>query len=200
MLAAQPVSTIPAMGSLRSALIVEVPEAEVAVSCQRVRLDRMASLGVPAHVTALFPFVPADQIDDDVLRRVAAVAQTVDPFPYRFSGCDWFDKRVVFLAPDHPAPFSRLTDRLWEAFPGCQPYGGQFDQPVPHLTIGESEDEGALRRAESEVLARVPVVGRARRLTLLVEDAEGRWAPLGWFSLGSSAFFDPASPRGTHSR
>ncbi|HEX6875559.1 MAG TPA: 2'-5' RNA ligase family protein [Nocardioidaceae bacterium] len=191
-LAVQRVSTIPLMESRRAALIVEIPESEVAVSRQRMRLDRYAPIGVPAHVTALFPFVPAEQIDDEVLGRVVAVAEACDPFPYRFSRCDWFDDNVVFLAPDDPAPFSRLTETLWEAFPGCPPYGGQFDEPVPHLTIGEGDDEAALRQAESEVLAHGPVVGHASRLTLLTEDDEGFWARLGWFSLGSSASFRPA--------
>ena len=41
---------------LRSGLIIEVPEAETAVAAWRERLDPQAVLGVPAHITVLFPF------------------------------------------------------------------------------------------------------------------------------------------------
>jgi hypothetical protein len=42
-----------------SAVLVPVPEAERVVSRYRARLDGAAALGVPAHVTVLYPFVPA---------------------------------------------------------------------------------------------------------------------------------------------
>lgn len=40
-----------------SGLIMEVPEAEPAVARHRERLDASAPLGVPAHITVLFPFM-----------------------------------------------------------------------------------------------------------------------------------------------
>jgi hypothetical protein len=46
----------------QSAVLVPVPEAERAVSRHRARLDAAAALGVPAHVTVLFPFVPPSEI------------------------------------------------------------------------------------------------------------------------------------------
>jgi hypothetical protein len=50
--------------ALRSALIVAVPEATSTVDGWREHTcaDR-PSIGVPAHVTILFPFVPAPEID-----------------------------------------------------------------------------------------------------------------------------------------
>ena len=41
-----------------SAVLVPIPAAERVVSTHRSRLDGAAALGVPAHVTVLFPFVP----------------------------------------------------------------------------------------------------------------------------------------------
>ena len=43
----------------RTALIVEVPEAEPAVGALRLEHDRSAARGVPAHITILFPFADA---------------------------------------------------------------------------------------------------------------------------------------------
>jgi hypothetical protein len=52
---------------LQSVLLVEVPEAEPAVARHRERLDANALLGIPAHVTVLFPFMPPQMIGPPVL-------------------------------------------------------------------------------------------------------------------------------------
>src|SRR6185312_14804244 len=51
----------------RTALIVAVPEAETAVGALRREHDSSAALGVPAHVTILFPFLPPERVDQDAL-------------------------------------------------------------------------------------------------------------------------------------
>lgn len=55
-------------------LLVEVPEAEPVVREHRLRLDPVTEKGVPAHVTALFPFVTVNGLDDEVLDCVLSVA------------------------------------------------------------------------------------------------------------------------------
>ena len=180
------------MDVLRSALMVEIPEAEAAVGESRLRLDPVAALGVPAHVTALFPFVAANLIDDSVLRRVGVAAGSCAPFDYRFIQTAWFGQDVVFLAPEDPRPFVELTERLCAAFPDCPPFGGQFAAIVPHLTIGDGADAAQLHLAEARVLAHGMVAGRALRLTLMTEDATGRWSRLGWCRLGSDQTFEQA--------
>jgi hypothetical protein len=42
----------------QSGLVIEVHEAETAVPRHRDMLDANARLGVAAHITVLFPFVP----------------------------------------------------------------------------------------------------------------------------------------------
>jgi 2'-5' RNA ligase len=172
------------MPELLSGLIIEVPEAEPAVGELRMRLDPVAALGVPAHVTALFPFVDPASIDADVLNRVAEVARASRPFDYRFSRTGWFGDDVLYLAPDDPAPFRDLTIRLAEAFPAWPPYGGQFAEVVPHLTIGDKAGRDVLLDAERSARAYGPVAGRAERLTLMAQLPDGRWSYPGRWMLG----------------
>ena len=172
------------MSELLSGLIIEVPEAEPAVEELRMRLDRVASLGVPAHVTALFPFVAPASIDAYVLDRIADVAQASRPFDYLFSRTAWFGDDVLYLAPDDPTPFHDLTALLWTAFPAYPPYGGQFADVVPHLTIGEGAGRDALLDADRSVRAYGPVTGRAERLTLMAQTPGGRWSYRGRWMLG----------------
>ena len=53
----------------RSALIVAVPEAEPLVHEWRLRYDN-AELGIPAHVTLIFPFVPAEEIGEELVAEL----------------------------------------------------------------------------------------------------------------------------------
>ena len=63
------------MTVLESALIVPVPEVEPLVGLHRAALDPAAKLGVPAHVTIVYPFLPPEQITDHVRRTVRAVVE-----------------------------------------------------------------------------------------------------------------------------
>ena len=173
-------------GTAQTALVVAVPEAEPVVGDLRLRLDPVAALGVPAHVTVLFPFVPAPELDDHVLRRVAAVVVDLAPFGYRFSRTAWFDDRVLWLAPDDDRPFRELTGRIHAQFPAFPPFEGMFDDVVPHLTVGVDRPVGELQQAEVDVRRRLPVEGSATEVVLLAEDSPGgRWQqrasfPLRW--------------------
>jgi hypothetical protein len=71
--------------------------------------------------------------------------------------------------------FIALTGAFVDAFPGCPPYGVEFEEIIPHLTvaIGLDESDGDLLqpRLESQLLVSAPV----DQVTLLVEDDAGMW-------------------------
>ena len=56
----------------RTALIVAIPEAEAAVGVLRLAHDSSAALGVPAHVTILFPFADGAQVDEPAIAELVA--------------------------------------------------------------------------------------------------------------------------------
>jgi hypothetical protein len=62
----------------RSGLIIEVPEAEPAVRQHRERLDASAPLGVPAHITVLFPFMPPEAIDAAAVTKLEELFAEAD--------------------------------------------------------------------------------------------------------------------------
>ncbi|GAB4079337.1 2'-5' RNA ligase family protein [Modestobacter muralis] len=172
--------------SALSGLVVPVPEAEPVVAAHRSRLDANAALGVPAHVTALFPFVSPADLTADVLARVARVVSAVPTFDHRFGRTDWFGDDVLWLAPDDPAPFVELTERLHAEFPDHPPFGGAFPEVVPHLTVGHGHPRPALTEAELAVRAGLPVSGTATAVHLLTEDEPGgRWTLRARFPLRS---------------
>lgn len=173
-------------GQPESAILVPVPEAEPAVGHLRARLDRSAGQGVPAHVTVLFPFMPPAQITAAALSAVAAAVATVPGFDCRFARTAWFGDNVVWLAPEPDGPFRALTAAVHAAFPDYPPFGGQFADVIPHLTVGDRPAGGpaALRAAEAEVRPALPVrthVGSAWLMT--GTQAPGSWQRLAVFPL-----------------
>lgn len=72
-----------------------VPGAEPLVDRWRQRLDPVAVLGVPAHVTVLWPFVPPADLSAATHRELAGLFATEKPFRAELTGIGWFDEQVV---------------------------------------------------------------------------------------------------------
>src|SRR4051812_2432915 len=65
-----------------SALVVLVPEAEAVVKPFRDRYDPSAAAGMPAHITALFPFRAPDDIDDLTLGKLHDCFARLQPIQF----------------------------------------------------------------------------------------------------------------------
>ena len=85
-----------------TALIVKVPEAEPLVGGLRDRFDPVARLGVPAHVTILYPFMPVAAIDAailETLRRIAASTRAFAIALIENAAGRWRDMHEFALGP-----------------------------------------------------------------------------------------------------
>jgi 2'-5' RNA ligase len=163
--------------------MVIVAEAEPAVAELRLRLDPAARRGVPAHVTVLFPFIPASEIRDDVLESLAALFQTVPAFEHNFVRTSWFGDEVLWLDSEAAETFATLTRLVWEAFPAYPPFEGQFDVVVPHLTIGDRAPLAEMQAAERTVQRHLPIRAMTRAVTLMVEQYSSHWQVAESFAL-----------------
>ncbi len=165
-----------ALDVLRSGLIIEVSAAEPATGEWRRQLDPQAVLGVPPHLTVLYPFVAPDQIDATTITAVERALAPVRSFDFELARIDWFgDRSVLWLAPDPVEPFQQITAALAQAFPEYPPYGGEFDGLTPHLTVATRGTSSELRRAEDELRQTLPIRAAADAVTLMVELPDRRW-------------------------
>ncbi|HEY8707047.1 MAG TPA: 2'-5' RNA ligase family protein, partial [Burkholderiaceae bacterium] len=139
---------LPAPSMAESGLIVCVPEAEALVGELRERFDASARIGVPAHITVLFPFMPSTSIDASVLRAVRTLVGRARAFEFSLARVGRFPA-TTYLAPDPPDPFITLTESLFREFPRFPPFAGAFPTIIPHLTVAHgSATESALAQAE----------------------------------------------------
>jgi 2'-5' RNA ligase len=167
-----------------STLLVEIEAAEPVVGHWRRRYDPVARVGLPAHITVLYPFVPPASLGQREMAALGELAGRVERQPVMLDSLAEFPG-VLWLRPNPDELFRRLTTALVAMFPGQQPYGGRHPDTVPHLTVGQftsDDDQARVRVAlETELAGRLPVVGQATALSLYCSDRVGSWALMNRF-------------------
>jgi hypothetical protein len=164
------------VSATESALIVSVPAATPVVGILRSGLDSSARLGVPAHITVLYPFMPPELLDADVIGQLGKMFGRVDRFDLSLTRVGWFATEVVYLVPEPQSAFKTLTAMVSERWPEWPPYGGIHPDPTPHLTVGDSEDYASMVEAASAVEPLLPVETTVTEIELIVGGATpGSW-------------------------
>ena len=156
----------------RTALIAPVPEAEPAVGSIRLAHDSSAALGVPAHITVLFPFLPAGELDDGALRDLFA---RFPAFDFALDRIEQFEDGHVWLHPEPSWRFADLTAAVWQRWPERPPYEGAFDEVIPHLTLSDMP---------LQLDIALPIACHAHEVVLIEEsEVDGTWAVRSRFEL-----------------
>lgn len=163
-----------------SALVVTLPSAAVLLETAAAVDPGLVRPGLPPHVTALYPFLPADRLTD---RTDADVSQLAAKFPATEVQLTDLVLAPGFVAAAAPA-LQPLADAVCDHWPDTPPYGGRFGaHPPAHLTIalGGTDDQRA--EVAERARAALPVTARAETLHLVVLTEQG-WrlrlsAPLG---------------------
>jgi 2'-5' RNA ligase len=154
-----------------TALIVPV-RLPAPLEALRRRVIPDAGLGLPAHVTLLYPFVPRAALDGELHAVLAGVLASVDAFGFELrSPAEWPEVLFVSVAPDRP--FRSLHEGLAAAFPAYPIYGGRFDF-VPHVTIAERAFAALPEIADDPAWQVLPAMRVARSAELVVRDG-ARW-------------------------
>jgi 2'-5' RNA ligase len=160
-----------------SAIDLRLPERSELLDRWRLATVADAALGMPPHITLLYPWRPAPVRTADL----AEVAVAVGGMPLftvtlrrlaRFTG-------VLYVAPEPEGVVRRLAWRLATAFPDTPPYGGQFVDPIPHLTVARAPTEGGLDDLQAEVsrelVAHLPIAFTVSAVAVDAVGDDGRW-------------------------
>jgi 2'-5' RNA ligase len=158
---------------VRSAIVVAVPEAEPIVEHLRLRHTSDGPLGMPPHVTLLFPFVPAALVAE-AEDALASLVHEQPAFDATFGRTARFPA-LLYLDPQPAEPFGSLTEAIAAAWPEYPPYEGAHEQVIPHLTVAESEDGALLDALAADVAPLLPLRVRVEAASVFVEDEAGSW-------------------------
>jgi 2'-5' RNA ligase len=167
-----------------SALIVPIPEVERIVGQLRVQYDPAARLGVPAHITLLYPFRPAETAINEI-NTLRTVCAPIEAFAFAFTDIRRFPA-TAYLHPDRSQTFVEMTKTILNQWPDCQPYGGAFTDVVPHLTVADKVGRETLEEVEKALRPQLPINCVAREIWLLASDGAGIWSKAVGLKLASS--------------
>jgi hypothetical protein len=142
-----------------------------------------AGRSLPAHVTALWPFLPVEALDAAVERRLEELLSGAWPFAFALTRVATLADAAV-LVPEPAEPFAALTRLLWTEWPECPPFGGAFDDIAPHVAVA-IDPSAADRAAIEAALARLlPLEAVAAEVLLVEETTSGALRERRRFVLG----------------
>lgn len=167
-------------------MLLCVPEAEELVGRWRDKADPSAAAGVPAHVTLLTPFLPADRVDAGVVAELEWFFAGVDAFAVDFEEVGEFPEPGVV----HLTPVTRALDELAEAlarrWPEAPPYEGRVGAPTAHLTVVRTDDAGLREQVREAVADGLPLTATVAQAALWACDEHGRWSETHRFDFGAA--------------
>ena len=146
----------------------------------KIRLDHdpSASLGIPPHVTLMYPFLSPPQLSKPVIQELERLTGNVTPFDFALTNVREFEQGVVYLEPEPPEPFVNLSSEIGSRF-GLLPFGGEFgDVAVPHLTLAMPQLHSATQRIADTLAPLLPIRLHADQAWLMVGDNKTRWTRL----------------------
>ena len=126
-----------------------------------LRLDLAAGVGVPAHVTVMYPFRRWPTCRLPTTPGSARLFAAVPSFTLVGERTAWFGDEVLYVELTGAAAVASLTEAVTAEFPEYPPYGGAFGEVVPHLTVGDDHD--ASRAAQPPRMPCAPSCPSPRR-------------------------------------
>jgi 2'-5' RNA ligase len=157
----------------QTAIVVPVPAAEPVVAAWRERFDPSAAAGMPAHITVLSPFLSAERLTGATLARLRNICAESPTLDVVFTRTGRFPD-VLYLEPEPATGLRQLTAAIAEQWPEAPPYGGRYDEVVPHLTVATGADADALSEVEVAVVRELPLRAWLVEARVYVY-ASGRW-------------------------
>jgi len=149
----------------RSALVITLPRANPLLEAAAEINPALVRKGLPAHVSLLYPFLPAADLTAQVATEVRDLAASL---PAVETDLTDFVVAPRFVGVAVPA-LRPVADAFYARWPHIAPYGGRFgERPEPHVTLatGGTEDEAELVR--ERVLPLLPLRVTAWRVDLVV--------------------------------
>ncbi len=173
------------MTPTETGLIIPVPSFQDFVDTWRPAVDGVPPVGVPAHVTVLYPFLPPT-LAERCIDELGAFFAAWPRFTYSLEEIGWFDDQVVFVRPRPTSSFVDLTNAVEERW-GLPPYRGEIQDPQPHVTIGREGSEAEMRRVAAAASELLPVETQVADQVWLMQGTPDppHWAQTHRFDLGA---------------
>ena len=163
---------------LEAALVVLVPEADALVGPFRERYDPSALEGMLAHITINYPFQPKQPHWGLLIEELEDLFSGFPPMRFSLTELRQFPD-TLYLAVEPEQPFRELVEAVADQYPDSPPYGGVFDEVIPHVTVAETTSGAEFKDITREFAlvseGRLPIEGMANEIWLM-DYEDGIWS------------------------
>lgn len=166
----------------QTGLVIPVPAADALLASVGARYPGTVREGVPAHVSLLYPFVAAAELDKGVTSALGELFAEQAPMPVQFAECYRRDGFVALL-PDPTNGLKELVSKTRRRWPDVVPYEGVYGDVEPHLTVAMRCSAETAVTIEEEVSTQLPISAELREAWLVA--FEGQWTLRGRFKFGA---------------
>ena len=158
-----------------SSIDIQFGELTELLSRWRESTVEVSALGVPPHITLLFPWRNAPLEDGD-LQQLEKVLADFEPSDLCFDRVGTFEGGVVYLALKDESMPREMMKAVFAAFPDTPPYSGAFTGPSPHLTVARCLPESSSNLGDeiAEALS-LPMTFHVNKIVVMEEREDGRW-------------------------
>ena len=174
-------SHIPPVDAGETAVVVLLHEVDERIRRWHIRTQ---PVGLPAHITLAYPFKPIEDVTEHDLELLRSVFASETSHVITLARTGRFPG-VLYLEPEDDARFRRLTDEITELWPEYPPYGGAFEDVIPHVTVNHGLPEHELDVVEHELASHLPMQAFAHEGWLMTFDGEE------WSTEARFAFREP---------
>jgi hypothetical protein len=162
-----------------TAVLALVPQAQPLLDLAAEADPRVVRPGVPAHAALLYPWLPADQVDDRALERLRT-ALPAGRITARLTEVERHDGFVAVTVPE----LGPAATAVRSAFTDHVPYGGRFGpNPPVHLTVALDAEASVAASVADRARDLLPIVAELTALHVVALTATG-WRELREFRLG----------------
>ncbi|WP_340672107.1 2'-5' RNA ligase family protein (plasmid) [Saccharopolyspora sp. ID03-671] len=167
----------------QTGIVIPVSEGQPLLDAVAERFPDAVRTGVPAHLSLLYPFVPAAELDEHVVSTLTSIFAQHEPLSVKFAGIVRSDGFVA-LRPEPADRVEALASAVRSRWPDVVPYDGRYDAE-PHLTVAMQTTEDRAGSIERELLPGwVPLSAELREAWLV--EFDGQWQLRSRFILGAS--------------
>jgi hypothetical protein len=157
----------------QTGLAIPVPEADPLLAAVAARFPEAVRKDVPAHVSVLYPFRPADQLDDQVISALSELFAAQPVMAVKFGECRRRGE-FVYLRPTPVEGLDEVTSGVRRRWPDIAPYDGLYDDIEPHVTVASHTTPERAEEIEREIVPElVPISAELREAWLVV--FHGQW-------------------------
>lgn len=137
------------MEKLQSSIDLHFKKLETLISPWHSKLETTQK-GIPPHITLLWPW-KNPPIESNDIETLKTILKDTKPFSITFDKIEYFQNGTIFLACEDVRTIQKIMKKIFEAFPECKPYNGEFQNPTPHVTIAKIPDQTALPQIYEEI-------------------------------------------------